>query len=59
MLDGKKMPESWKKSNLLPIYHGKEDARSCGNYRSIKLLEHGMKVIERIFEKIEKSCGVG
>ena len=23
----------------------------CGNYRTIKLLEHGMKVVERVFEK--------
>ena len=23
----------------------------CGKYRTIKLLEHGMKVVERVFEK--------
>ena len=23
----------------------------CGNYHSIKLLEHGMKVVECVFEK--------
>ena len=23
----------------------------CGNYRTIKLLEHGMKVMESVFEK--------
>ena len=51
MLEGKKMPESWRKSDLIPIYKGKGDVRSCGNYRSIKLLEHGMKIVERIFEK--------
>ena len=45
------MPENWRKSDLLSVYKGKRDVRSCGNYRSIKLLEHGMKVIERIFEK--------
>jgi len=45
------MPESWKKSDLIPVYKGKGDVRSCGNYRSIKLLEHGMKVIERVFVK--------
>ena len=38
-------------SDLIPIFKGKGDVRSCENYRSIKLLEHGMKVIERIFEK--------
>ena len=47
----KQMPESRKKCDLIPIYKEREDVRSCGSYRSVKLLEHGMKVIERIFEK--------
>ena len=51
MLKGNKMPESWRKSDLIPIFKGKGDVRSCGNYRSIKLLEHGIKVAERIFER--------
>ena len=51
MLEGNKMPECWRKSNLISIFKGKGDVRSSGNYRSIKLLEHGMKVIERSFEK--------
>ena len=51
MLNGKKMPESWKKSDLIPIYEGKGDERACGNYRSVKLLQHGMKVIKTMFEK--------
>jgi hypothetical protein len=51
LLEGKKLPHSWRKSELIPLYKGKGDAKSCGSYRSVKLLEHGMKVIERIFEK--------
>ena len=35
----------------IPIFKGKGDVRLCGNYGSIKLLEHGMKVIERIYER--------
>ena len=54
MLEGNKMPESWRKSDLIPILKGKGDVRSCGNYRSIKLLEHGMKVIERRLRKVVK-----
>jgi len=50
MLQGNNMPESWR-SDLIPFYKGKGDVRSCGNYRSIKLLDHGLKVIERVVEK--------
>ena len=54
MLEGNKMQESWRKSDLIPIFKGKGDVRSCGNYRSIKLLEHGMKVIKRRLRKVVK-----
>ena len=35
---------------VLPIYKGKGDPMECGSYRGIRLLEHAMKVVERIFE---------
>ena len=35
---------------VLPICKGKGDPMECGSYRGIKLLEHAMKVVERIFE---------
>ena len=35
---------------VLPVYKGKSDPMECGSYRGIKLLEHAMKVVERIFE---------
>ena len=35
---------------VLPIYKGKGDPMECGSYREIKLSEHAMKVVERIFE---------
>jgi len=44
------IPEDWKSSVVLPIYEGKGDPMGCGSYRVIKLLEHAMKVVERIFE---------
>ena len=34
----------------MTIYKGKGDPMECGSYRGIKLLEHTMKVVERIFE---------
>jgi len=44
------IPEDSKSSVVLPIYKGKGDPMECGSYRGIKLLEHAMKVVERIFE---------
>jgi len=35
---------------VLPIYKGKGDPMEYGSYRGIKLLEHAMKVVEKIFE---------
>ena len=44
------IPEDWKSSMVLPIYKEKGDLMECGSYRGIKLLEHAMKVVERMFE---------
>ena len=33
------------------MYKGKGDPLDCGSYRAMKLLEHGMKVLERVLEK--------
>jgi len=44
------IPEDWKSSVVLPLYKGTGDPMECGSYRGIKLLEHAMKVVERIFE---------
>ena len=56
VLDGGKMPTDWNESVLIPIYKGKGDTRECGSYRGVKLLEHGMKIMERVFEKRIRSC---
>ena len=49
LLMGERMPESWKRSTVVPLYKGKGNVLECGNYRTIKLLELGMKVVERVF----------
>ena len=51
VLDGRRMPEEWKTSVVIPIFKGKGDVMSCGAYRGVKLLEHGMKIVERVLEK--------
>ena len=51
LLDGKEMTQSWKINEILSLHKEKEDAKCCSRYRTVKLLEQGMKVVERIFEK--------
>ena len=45
------IPESWQMSELVPIYKDKGDVLECGSFQGIKLLEHGMKVAERVLER--------
>ena len=40
-------PYDWKRILTVPINKGKDDASSCGKYRGIRLLEHGMKIYEK------------
>ena len=45
-----KLPADWDRSCMINVYKGKGDALQCGSYRGIKLLEHAMKVFERVME---------
>jgi len=38
------------KSRLASVYKGNGDALECGLCRGIKMLEHVLKIYERIFE---------
>ena len=42
------IPEDWKDSFIINCYKGKGDATDRGNYRGLKLLDHVMKVLERV-----------
>ena len=44
------IPDSWKKSKLIPIFKNKGDILECNNYRGIKLMSYFMKLWERIIE---------
>ena len=50
-----RVPNDWKKSWMVNVYKGKGDALECGSYRGIKLLDHVMKVLERVIEKKVRS----
>ena len=45
------MPEEWRKSEIFPIYKQQRDPLECGNFRHIKLLEHGMKIFDKTLER--------
>ena len=45
------MLEDWKTSVMVPIYMGKGNVTNCRAYKGVKLLKHGMKIIERVLEK--------
>ena len=52
VLDGRGMLDEWALSVVVPIFKGKGHAMSCGAYRRVKLLEHAMKIIEKVLERI-------
>ena len=35
---------------MVNVYKGKGDALTCDSYRGIKLLEHAIRVLERVIE---------
>nr|GFB31468.1 retrovirus-related Pol polyprotein LINE-1 [Tanacetum cinerariifolium] len=49
-----KMPNEWRRSEVIPVYQNKGYAQACNNYRGIKLLSHTMKLWERVIERMLK-----
>ena len=45
------MPVEWALSIVVPIFNGNGDIRNCSYYRAVRLLEHGMKVLEWVLKK--------
>ena len=50
-LDGREMPDEWKTSVIVPIFKGNGNMLSSGSCRGVKLLEHAMKIIQRVLER--------
>ena len=45
------MPVEWALSIVVSFFKGKGDIRNGSSHRSVKLLEHGMNMVERVLEK--------
>ena len=43
-------PKDWEESEMIKFYKQKGDILNCENYRGIKLLEHVLKILERVIE---------
>lgn len=50
-----KVPSDWDMSIIINCFKGKGDAER-GNFRGLKLLEHLMKVFERVIEKYTRDA---
>ena len=50
MLTGKVCQKNGRLSIVVPIFKGKGDVMDCGTHRRVKLLEHAMKIVERVLE---------
>ena len=48
VLDGRRMPDEWKTSVIVPILKTKGELMSYGSCRGVKPLEHAMKIVERV-----------
>ena len=59
-MGGEHAPDEWGNSLTIPLYKGKRDALQGGKYRGLRLLEHGMKVWERVLnERLKQVTNVG
>ena len=51
IMDTEESPAEWKDSVTIPIFKGKGDPLQCGKYRGLRLLEHSLKVWEKILDR--------
>ena len=42
------MAHEWRMSTVVVIYEKKDCVMDCASYRGVKLLKHGMKMVERL-----------
>ena len=49
-----KIPDKWIRSMIVPIFKNKGDILDFKQYRGIKLLEHRLKILERVLDEMVK-----
>lgn len=47
-----KIPSDWRPSWIVEVGKWNGNALECGSYRGIKLLDHVMKVLEKVIERV-------
>ena len=50
ILQSGEMPKEWRYSTLIPIFKSKGGAQCCSKYRDIRLMNHSMKMLERVID---------
>ena len=48
------IPNDWTEIITINCFKGKSDATDCMNYRGLKLLDHVMKILRRVVERLFK-----
>ena len=43
-------PEEWQHSDTIALFKGKGDSLECGKHRGLRLLEHTMKIFEKVID---------
>ena len=56
----KEMLTNRRKQLLIPLCNGKGDTKKCSSYRSLKMFEQTVKVVERVFKwRIQRLAEIG
>ena len=60
IFEAERIPKGWTRSHLVTIYRDTGDPMQCRNFSGIKLVEHGLKVLEKVLDnrlrKLIKIC---
>ena len=52
------IPSDWQYNYIVNLYKGKDDVLVRGNYRSLQLMDHLMKTVERVVEALIRNINI-